>query len=371
MSRYFDDVKKQQGLFAKLRNHKKLIDTKAKADPELANLLAIYPHSQMKGLQFAPGKYMRTDNIDPKKINAMLADQKHRRDTAKSQKEYDYWDGMYQWGQNVSDLNPKLYDTLRQLPESMSNWLPQLIEAAKDSKFKIPATKVWTLPLELAQYLRLEYGDTNQESRDLFNQMVFKNFDLKDDKTYFIKTGNFSSKFEFRNTHCTEPREMGDYFSVITDFAARVGANRSMDLVVREWIDDQENRPTIYNGMPLHTEFRTFIDCDNDELIGTVPYWNPLVMKRALQSQGQHNPEIQQDYETYLRLEDTLNQDYNDHVSLINHEVKEILPKLNLHGKWSLDIMKNGDDFYLIDMARMECSALKELLPQPNRTQLD
>lgn len=63
-----------------------------------------------------------------------------------------------------------------------------------------------------------------------------------------------------------------------------VGTGHTVDLVVREYIEDVENNPTIYNGMPLRTEFRAFVDWDKNELIGVVPYWHPIVMKHALKS---------------------------------------------------------------------------------------
>lgn len=36
----------------------------------------------------------------------------------------------------------------------------------------------------------------------------------------------------------------------------------------------------------------------------------------------------------------------------------------NLTGQWSLDIMQNGDDFWLIDMATADCSALNDCIPK-------
>lgn len=315
------------------------------------------------GLMFKPNYLKRTDGIPDKMIDNTIAMYEKARDNAKTEQEYKYNDAMMERGESLSDLTPKLYERLCDNQESMYNWLPKLKNAIKENTFfKMPDTKVWRLPIELAQYIRIEYKDTNEESRNAFNKIVFNAFDLDEDKTYFIKTGVFSSKFEFRNAHCTEPLEMGDYFSVINNFAMTVGAGRSVDLVVREWIDDVENRPTIYNGMPLHTEFRAFIDLDQDKLIDVVPYWNAVVMTKVLKQQGETNPGIRKDYETYQSIKDVLINDYNNNLSRVKTHVKELLPNIELTGKWSLDIMKNGDDFYVIDMARMEKSALTDLI---------
>lgn len=59
--------------------------------------------------------------------------------------------------------------------------------------------------------------------------------------------------------------------------------------MVREYIEDIEGNPTIYNIMPLRAKFRTFVDSDTNELIGVVPLLAPIVMKRALKSGLQYS----------------------------------------------------------------------------------
>lgn len=265
---------------------------------------------------------------------------------------------------SVSHLTISLYQEFLANPNTMSNWFPELQAAWKctDQWFNIPKTKIITLQPDLAEYFRWEYQDIPSVARDKVNEIIFQAFDLDPQQEYFIKTGTFSSKFEFKNAHLTESKEIADYFVVINNFAMTVGAGTSVDLVVREWIDDPENHDTIYDGMPLRTEFRVFINCDEDTVIGVVPYWNPLVMKNVLQTQGKHNPEIQRDYETYKANEERLNTEFNECQHAVSNHVAELLPHLDLHGKYSLDVMKSGDKFYLIDMATMEDSALKELL---------
>lgn len=263
---------------------------------------------------------------------------------------------------SVSDLTEKTYERFAKNPNSLYNWYPAVERALDktDTELKSPDTKVMRLSIEMAQFIRLEYHEASQADKDLFNQFIFDQFGLEDGKTYFIKTGTFSSKFQFANAKCYEPREMGEYFQVINNFAMQVGAGQTVDLVVREYIEDVEENPTIYNGMPLRTEFRAFVDCDKDELIGVVPYWHPIVMKRALQAGLSES--IQQDYQTFLSHEETLVDEYNEHLHRVKKEIKALLPNLNLTGQYSIDVMKNGDDLYVIDLALMSESALKELL---------
>ena len=43
---------------------------------------------------------------------------------------------------------------------------------------------------------------------------------------------------------------------------------------------------------------------------------------------------------------------------MVAEQITELAKHLNLHGQWSIDVMQNGDDFYLIDMALAQDSAL-------------
>lgn len=261
------------------------------------------------------------------------------------------------------DLTPNVYDIFKTNKTAMSNWWPQIKAAINNQTFfKAPRTKIRTLPIELAQYIRIPWQETTQIDRDKFNAYIFKTFDLADATTYFIKTGTFSSKFQFANAKCSEPREMGDYFHVINNFAMEVGAGQTVDLVVREYIHDRDNRPTIYNGMPLRTEFRAFIDFDKQFLFGTVPYWHPSVMEKGLTNPFVSDS-IEKDFNTYLEIKDTLTADFNANVDQVNQHLIDIIPMIDLHGCYSVDIMKNGEDFYIIDMALAAVSALRELLP--------
>ncbi|WP_077319444.1 hypothetical protein [Virgibacillus proomii] len=246
-----------------------------------------------------PGFIARTDGFDVDQIVADLENHPEQ-------------EGLLSRLLSVSDLTEKTYKRFAENPNSLYNWYPAIEKALaeSDTELKTPDTKVMRLPIELAQFIRLEYPETSQADKDLFNQFIFDQFDLEDGKTYFIKTGTFSSKFQFANAKCSEPREMGEYFQVINNFAMTVCAGHTVDLVVREYIEDVEDNPTIYNGMPLRTEFRAFVDCDKNELIGVVPYWHPIVMKHALKSGLSES--IQQDYQTYLSHEQHLVDSYNE-----------------------------------------------------------
>ena len=337
-------------------------------------------------VQFAPGKLMRTDGLDVDKTLNDISQMFYATDTDSIADQYMHrqYHGLFHRTASVSDLTEDLYKRFKLNPNSMTHWLPKVVAAnntvtsAAPAPFLIPETTIWRLPIELAQYIRIPYEDTTSASRVLFNDIISTVFELKPDTTYFIKTGTFSCKFEFANARCSEPEEMGEYFQVIQNIAMSLGAGESVDLVVREYIEDTEDNPTIYHGMPLRTEYRAFIDLDHRDpttgepeprLLGITPYWHPSVMEKALalasSDVGAGFGHINDDYHTYREHKENLMSKFHVHRDDVIARITALLPALRaqgLQGQWSVDIMKNGDDFYLIDMALMCESALSELL---------
>ena len=59
--------------------------------------------------------------------------------------------------------------------------------------------------------------------------------------------------------------------------------------------------------------------------------------------------------------EKTLMKRYEDNKDLVIAEIQKVINTPNgLTGQWSIDIMQNGNDFWLIDMALAEQSAMYE-----------
>jgi hypothetical protein len=68
------------------------------------------------------------------------------------------------------------------------------------------------------------------------------------------------------------------------------------------------------------------------------------------------------DYVVYEKHKKTLMNRYNYHVDNVKEHVRTMLKDLNLSGQWSIDIMQNGDDFWIIDMALAKDSALVDCM---------
>lgn len=280
----------------------------------------------------------------------------------------------FRQGLDILDLDPILYEIIGMNRNSMGNWLPTLESSVdKTGFFKYPETKVVKVPLPMLQLTRLDYMAHTPTTLKIVNDFCMKAFDLDVNKKYFVKTGTFSSKFDFRNALVQgeqEVRELGEYLLFIHFQALQMasplstptiyGVSTTNEWIVREFIDDVEDNPTIYQGMPLHTEYRFFVDMDNKEVMGVSPYWREDVMKKSFNSGNSAHKK--HDYVIYKVHEETLYKRYNENVDMLTKEVEKLIRHMDLKDQWSLDIMQNGDDFYVIDMALAAESALSDVI---------
>lgn len=285
----------------------------------------------------------------------------------------------FRQGLDILDLDPITYEIIGMNQNSMGYWLPPLVDAIKmQDFFKIPKTTIIQVPMTMLQLTRCEYMELTRTTLDIVDRYCQKVFELDENKEYFIKTGTYSSKFDFRNAcvkGAKEVRELGEYLLFIHHQALQMasplstptiyGASTTNEWVVREFIQDKENNPCIYKGLPLHTEYRVFVDFDTREVIGVNPYWDPAIMKQRFgHEQDADSPHNIHDYVIYSAHEETLMKRYHDNVDTVVKKIEEMLPDVNLAGQWSIDVMQNGDDFWIIDMGVAANSALSHCVPK-------
>lgn len=331
---------------------------------------------------FAPGYLLRSDGLPVDKTLAGLRERALNPATTPATRHQCH--AVHQRTASISDATEDLYAAMSAEHNSIMAWFPALADAVAlgTTSFELPATSIWRAPIEIAQYLRLPYEQTNTASREHVNAIVADALGLDTaldehgrTRDYFLKTGAFSSKFEFANTHCAEAHEAGEYFHVINNAAMSLGAGLTVDLCAREYIEPEPGTPSIYHGMPLRTEMRAFVDLDapgddggrDPRLLGITPYWHPSVMKRAL-ALAADTPGLDHvggDYQTYLAHEQTLRADFDAHLHEVAVELNYLLEPLRaagLRGAWSIDVMLTGQRKHIIDMSLMATSALAELL---------
>lgn len=303
----------------------------------------------------------------------------HEKDPDRRKMFYD----RFRQGLDILDLDPVVYAMIETNPNSMGYWFPALAEGMKAGEgkepfFKLPDTKIIRVPLPLLQLTRLDYQSLTPSTVKILNKYCERAFGLDENKEYFIKTGTYSSKFDFRNAHvkgAKEVHELGEYLLFIHNRAVMMasplarptiyGVSTTTEWVVREFIPDKENLPTIYKGLPLRTEYRLFVDFDTKEVLGMSPYWKPDVMKeRFSHGEDADSPHQLHDYLTYSAHEEELMRRYEKNKGRVKEEILSFIQLMPLAGQWSMDVMQDGEDFYIIDMALAETSALKECVPE-------
>ena len=323
------------------------------------------------------GNLMKVDVLAPSYPTLLFYYQKAM--SGKDPKEQKASYGRFRQGLDILDLDPIMYEIIGTNPNSMGHWLPQLVDACSNQDFfKIPATTIAKVPMTLLQLTRQEYSGLTQTTLDIVNRWAQEIFRLNENKEYFIKTGVYSSKYDFRNAYvhgAKEVRELGEYLLFIHFQALQMagplvqphpiyGVSTTNEWVVRDFIHDTENNPTIYKGLPLHTEYRVFVDCDTDQVIGISPYWEPKTMKQRFgDGKDANSPHQLHDYIIYKAHEDTLMTRYEKNKYRVMSQIQAILPDLDLPGQWSIDVMQNGEDFWIIDMALAETSYYYDCVP--------
>lgn len=318
------------------------------------------------------GKYMRRDIPTEAYRFLLLYYQQFLTSRNPKMKQMAY--NRFRQGLDILDLDPITYEILGQNRNSIEHWFPALVEACRGQKnLRLPSTKFAKVPLTMLQLTRIQYETLTRATKDIVDAWAMRVFGLDVDREYFIKTGTYSSKFDFRNAHvhgAQEVRELGEYLLYIHYQAlcyagglndkglSLYGMSTTREWVVREFIPPAENYPCIYKGLPLRTEYRVFVDCDQDRVLGIANYWDPDVMEQRFQSGAleENSPHDAHDYVIYKSQKEPMIARFQENQETVKAYVNSILPKLDLEGQWSIDVMQNGDDFWIIDMAVAEQS---------------
>lgn len=291
--------------------------------------------------------------------------------------------GRFRQGMDILDLDEITRKIIATNKNTMGYWLPEITKAALTTKeLRIPQTTIIKVPTTMLQLTRCEYNELTRTTLDIVNDFCYQAFSLDEKQEYFIKTGTYSSKFDFRNAYvhdAKEVREIGEYLLFIHNQALQMasplskpciyGVSTTDEWVVREFIKDTEQNPCIYKGLPLHTEYRVFVDFDTNEIIGISPYWNPFVMKQRFgHANDANSPHNTHDYIIYCTHEPILMQRYEQNKNKVQAYIQKLISNTeSLSGQWSIDVMQNGNDFWIIDMALAETSALYDCVPKKLR----
>lgn len=277
-------------------------------------------------------------------------------------------------------------------PENFSNWFPALKEAVDSTHtdYKYPESVYLTLPIDWIRWLKNDKYSPEKIAE--FAEYLIQSFKLELGHTYFLKTGVFSNKFDFETAKVVDINNIGNQLLNMFYASMIVGADATNEVVIREYIEPVEELAHIYNGMPLRTEYRVFADLkgEDSEIIGVVNYWHPLEMRKIRthmtnlwdmdrkkleetlstfkQVHNQKNKmslDTEMDIINYLLAEEEMTAKFNANKESVAEKMLAIIKNIDvskLSGEWSIDVMQNGNEFYVIDAARKENSALNEYL---------
>lgn len=283
---------------------------------------------------------------------------------------------MFRGALETLDISPVLYQILSCNKNSIGYWLPKIVGI---SGFKIPNTKIIKVPLSLLQLGRVfEYNQITPTTFEIINRYCQKVFELDLDKSYFIKNGVYSSKFDFRNAKVTIPKEvkeLGQYLFYIHQQACQManllnniniyGCGTTNEWVVREYIESPV-KEKIYMGLPLNTEYRIFVDFDRKTILSSNQYWDKEVMNKRFK-ENRNNHDVH-DMITFNIALERLEKTYNENIHKVKDMVQELLNNnIEMKGQWSIDIMQIKNEFYLIDMALAENSYYYDRVPKELR----
>lgn len=237
-------------------------------------------------------------------------------------------------------------------PNNLSYWFPYI----KDIKsLKIPQTVIVPTPVDVIAALWSEKFNKPGAIRDLIVKHVEEKIIpcMEPSVKYFVKNGTYSNKFQF-NQCVTDIEHVLDSFININYDSLIVGAGGVSEFVIREYIPTKMDTKTIYNGMPLLPEFRCFWHPGKKEVSTVVDYWLYNEVKDRLYDENDKKV-FEESNQHRMSL-------YLEHMPIVIQKINEAFSgrKLPTDEPWSIDVLFNGEYYWLIDMARKEDSFYAE-----------
>lgn len=245
----------------------------------------------------------------------------------------------------------RLFEEVNADPNNFKFWA-----SALNPLFKSPAS--YEVPLTLEWFTWLISDSYTDEMIVKFGQYLIDKLRkslLFQKSPLFLKGQTFSNKYTFSNCVIQDPNNALDVGSKALNifYTGLCGDRIESGFVFREFIDPNNALEAIYDGMPLHTEFRVFYNFDTHRIIRVFPYWDAETMKEALAKRAPN------DYDSFVSAVPRLEKDFIQNQqrvqkcvedTLQNHEMK--VPYTGFANIWSLDFMLSlSGDIWFIDAA--------------------
>ena len=242
------------------------------------------------------------------------------------------------------------YKDDREYPENFSNWFPHISDFGWFKCANVVANQIFTLD-DSKLMRKTDYKD-NVDWEKLNEILAPTKQLMKPYRLYNIKNGCFSNKFHF-DTCIASREELAEKLWDINYASCMFDTGGYTELVVREIIPNSyENElPTIYHGMPLREEIRVFYNMATQEIEYMVDYWDYEYCRPHISNIS--------DQIVFDWFHNKISGRKDNHKKLLKNYMNLIEKNINtlkfdgcLNGIWSIDFLCNGNDIYLIDMAR-------------------
>lgn len=233
------------------------------------------------------------------------------------------------YNQNKDKIEQERFNRANTNPTCLTYWYPK-IQTIKE--IKTPET----------YWYPVHFDDQLKTLDQTIPESVLKTVELIKEKgkilgyPLFIKNSLFSGKHDWKRTCFVEKEEdILNHFRALTDFHYMVGCEECLYWVVRKYLKPDALIFTESN-MPVTFERRYFIE--DGKVVFHHPYWP----EKALLSQ---NP-TPDNWKELLKITNHESDEEIKYLKELTEKVAVVCP-----GSWSIDWLKVGNDWYLIDMA--------------------
>ena len=235
-------------------------------------------------------------------------------------------------------------------PNNFSFWFPKI----RSCGLPMPGTVIIPVPEEVIRSEFLERDGDRQRITDFIKDSVLPAIP-KEWNGIFIKNGCFSDKFDFSLCHPKKGlKSISHSFREINMDSLAFDTGGNAEFVIREYIEGtpEDNRWTIYNGMPLRPEVRVFYDFSRKRVLYSANYWDwdychDSICSKFTEEKNNYEAAYPHILEMYEKEKGT--------VESLAHEHFKDIP--DIEGFWSADFMLAGGQWWLIDMAIAGMSA--------------
>lgn len=251
----------------------------------------------------------------------------------------------------LEQLSKDSYNEDRQYPENFSNWYNHIVDFGKLKHVNIISNQILTY--EETEIFRKTENINEVNFKELETILKPTLDKMEPCKLYSIKNGCFSNKFDF-TTSIASKTDLAKQLWKINYNSSLFETGGYTELVVRDLIPNTfpTTHPTIYKGMPLRQEFRVFYNIDKKQIEYIVDYWNYEYCIDALKNNTTDTIIFNYFHNKIQGSETDYMVKYNNSCKDIVNLFKDIKFDNCIEGIWSIDILKEGGDYYLIDMAR-------------------